>query len=168
MTSLQEIKNELLGYLEKNSCPAGARLITEYPDTEREFPLRKPCVAIGLGSAKITPGGMGGYLGTDGGAEGLFGSRIRLTLRFDLLVPSEQGGGVCHRLYEELCQALILEEGPVPFEEISCGELIFDSGSRAFRMTAEASFTAGFVKERTLTALGDFQVTLREDTDDKE
>lgn len=165
MERFEEIKEALVRYLQASPLLEGTRVRGEYANLRREFPLKQPWLVVGLSSARVSPAGMGGFLGEDpsGAEQGVFGSKIKLTLRFDLLVPAESGGARCPLLYEALCQLLILEPAPFPFEEMECGQVTYDPEGRAYSMTALASFTAGFVRRERMARISEFQVVRRED-----
>ena len=57
---------------------------------------------------------------------------MEVTLRLEIL--HRQDGNVCHRVFGDLCQRLLLEDGRPRVRELSCGGAAFDRESGAFRL----------------------------------
>lgn len=111
---------------------------------------------MGIGQIELAPGGLGGYWGASA-TDSLYGSGAMITVRFDLYAPLAAGGDGCHSLYEALCDRLLLRKNAFGFLRLTCGEVGFDKGASANRLTALGTL-------RTALMLRDESVPIREFT----
>lgn len=157
MIQLEELKNKLCRYL---TGRLDAAVVGEYPAAHRTGPPAKTVVGIGIAQVKAVGTGISSYLGRDGQGEDLRGRRLEVVLRFDILAPAGEPG--CHALFTKLCEALLLEEAPVPVDELWCGELSYDRSALGLRMTANARVTALLSKNEEAGEIREIQLVRRE------
>lgn len=159
MRSLIELKGAVAGFLAAHPAFGGAKVLQAYPAAEREYPLRRPVVAVGLDSVRASQGGFGGYLGEE--REGsVYGRVLDVTLRFDIYGKSDAPPEECHALYESLCSALMLEEAPFGFIRLWCGAPEPDKAARAVRLTARGTVRGALTALEYGLAAGGFDVRL--------
>lgn len=141
--SVCALKATLLDYLRPLPAFRQAKLLEEFPAGAREYPLRVPTLAVGIDGVEASSGGLGGYWGEEEtGAASIYGKALTLTLRFDLLCDPGKGGSACHLLWEALCAALMLEQCPLPFQRLWCGQLEYDKALSLNRLTARGTLRA--------------------------
>lgn len=126
-----------------------------FPAARRDFPLRRPVVAVGLDSVEAAPGGFGGYWGERDG-QPLAGTGARITLRFDLYATD--GGEALPRLYEALCDHLLLRGSPFGFRRLWCGAVAYDKTADAHRMTARATLDGALLYDEQALPLAGFEL----------
>lgn len=158
MDSITELKYRVADYLRNNGSLAAAKVMTAFPSSQRDFPLIKPVVAVGLEGVELTPGGFGGYWGENSG-ESLYGSGAAITLRLDLYCPLSQSGDGCHDLYEAICDRLMLRQNPFGVLKLRCGEISYDKLACANRLTALCTLRAGLTIQDENVPIEHFQVT---------
>ena len=156
--SIGALKQALAQYLQGVPALKQAKLLTEYPAAEREYPLKAPVVAVGLDAMEVLPGGLGGYWGEQQDLTAVYGRALELTIRFDFLCAPKQGGAACHELWEAVCTALALEQCPFAFQKLWCGQLEFDKTLSANRLTARASLRALLARSDSVLPIGSFKV----------
>lgn len=150
--AVKNLLDGLCDLLDRELAPAV--VTTRYPYQQRRLPPDRPIVWLGV--EKITaPGspfspylGEGpGPAGTGGYAEktGKIGRELELTVRAEIL--DRQDGDACHRVFGELCEALLLAAGRPWVKELSCGPLAFDRGAGAFRLVCKAALRAVLTQE---------------------
>lgn len=148
MESVSELKREVAGYLRGQEGLQGARILEAFPAAQRDFPLKKPVVAVGIDGVEAASEGFGDYWG-DNGTDRLHGAGAVITLRFDLYMPTGAGGGGLHPLYEALCDCMLLRQNPFGVQKLSCGDTGYDKAAGANCLTARARLrSAMLVKER--------------------
>jgi len=163
MSTMTALKQEILAYLEGLSGPLHtARITAEYPDALRACPLKKPVVAVGLESVELTEGGFGGYYGKDPQSADLFGRAALVTVRLDILCPTAQGGEGCHRLYEALCDALLLSRTSFGFYRLRCEDIRHDRDCMANHLRVLGSLRGAVTKGDDSLAVREFDLRRRE------
>lgn len=73
MESVSELKREVAGYLRGHEGLQGARILEAFPAAQRDFPLKKPVVAVGIDGVEAASEGFGDYWG-DNGTDRLHGA----------------------------------------------------------------------------------------------
>ena len=110
-----------------------AEVATDYPWEQRRLPLDRAVVWLGVEKITALGDGFAPYLGEEKGtAAQVTGREVEVTLRLEIL--HRQDGNVCHRIFGDLCQRLLLEDGRPRVRELSCGGAAFDRESGAFRL----------------------------------
>lgn len=152
---MDEVKNLLEGLeklLDRELAPAA--VTTRYPYQQRALPHDR--VVVWLGVEKIAAAGspFAPYLGEgpgpagageNAGEVGTLGRELELTVRIEIL--HRQDGAACHRVFGELCEALLLTNGRPWIKELSCGPLSFDREAGAFRLVCKACLRAVLTQE---------------------
>jgi len=132
---------ELEALLEKRLAPAA--VTTEYPFQQRKLPPDRPVVWLGVEKISAAGSCFSPWMGEEergSGGSALLGREVELTVRVEIL--DRYDGGACHRLFGELCQILLLEEGRPHVRELSCGSAAFDREAGAFRLVCKGSLRA--------------------------
>lgn len=161
MESITQLKHDVAAFLENTAGFEDAGVMAAFPAAQRDFPLRCPMVVVGLDRVEAAPGGFGGYWG-ERGEDSLSGSGARITLRFDLYAPAEMGGDCLHRLYEALCDRLLLRTTPFGFRRLWCGEIAYDKGAVGNRMTAFAALDAALLLRDETAPIERFDIRVKE------
>lgn len=152
---MKEVKTLLEGLrqlLDRELAPAV--VTTQYPYQQRKLPPDRPVVWLGV--EKITAPGspFAPYLGEgpgpagageNAGTTGAMGRELELVVRAEIL--DRQDGDACHRVFGELCEALLLTAGRPWVKELSCGSLTFDREAGAFRLVCKGSLRAVLTQE---------------------
>jgi len=155
---MKEVKHLLEGLrqlLDRELAPAV--VTTQYPYQQRKLPPDRPVVWLGV--EKITASGspFAPYLGEGPGPAGAgenaqiantasaMGRELELVVRVEIL--DRQDGDACHRVFGELCEALLLAAGRPWVKELSCGSLSFDREAGAFRLVCKAGLRAVLTQE---------------------
>lgn len=136
--SIGRLKEQVAEYLRRYGTLGRAEVFPAYPAAERRFPLKRPAVAVGLDAVEMEYAGLGGYWGQNG-AEALYGGGALITLRFDLFCPLAEGAEELHRLYEELCDLLMLRRNPFGFQRMGCGEVVCNRSAAANTLAVRAT-----------------------------
>lgn len=122
----------------------GAVVTTGYPFQQRSLPPDRPVVWLGVEKISAAGSCFSPWLGEkgegpDAGAE-VLGRELEIGLRVEIL--HRYDGGVCHRLFGELCQLLLLTRGRPQVRELSCGTAAFDREAGAFRLVCKGTLRA--------------------------
>ena len=136
----------LLEGLKRQLEPALAPAVVtcDYPYQQRRLPPDRPVVWLGV--EKLTaPGGPFAPCLGEGAPGGGLGRELELVVRAEIL--HRQDGDACHRLFGQLCQALLLEEGRPWVRELSCGPLAFDREAGAFRLVCKGTLRGLLARE---------------------
>lgn len=152
MEAVKNLLDGLKNLLDRELAPAV--VTTQYPCQQRRLPPDRPLVWLGV--EKITAPGspFSPYLGEGPGPNGAgqnagdggkLGRELELTVRIEVL--DRQDGDACHRVFGELCEALLLVTGRPWVKELSCGPLAFDRDAGAFRLVSKASLRAVLTQE---------------------
>lgn len=157
MESITQLKRQVADYLRNNGSLATAKVMTSFPSAQRDFPLKKPLVAVGLEGVELTPGGFGGYWG-ERGEQSLYGSSAAITLRIDLYCPVSHSGDGCHDLYETICDRLMLRQNPFGALKLGCGEIGYDKLAWANRLTVLCTLRAGLTVQDENVLIDSFRV----------
>ena len=96
----------------------GTAVTTDYPFQQRKLPSDRPVVWLGVEKLAAPGSSFAPYLGEQGEAA-VTGREVEVTLRLEIL--HRQDGNVCHRIFGDLCQRLLLEDGRPRVRELSCG-----------------------------------------------
>ena len=121
-----------------------AEVTTDYPWEQRRLPLDRAVVWLGVEKITALGDGFAPYLG-EGAPGGGLGRELELVVRAEIL--HRQDGDACHRLFGQLCQALLLEEGRPWVRELSCGPLAFDREAGAFRLVCKGTLRGLLARE---------------------
>ncbi len=127
----------------------GTAVTTDYPFQQRKLPSDRPVVWLGVEKLAAPGSSFAPYLGEQGEAA-VTGREVEVTLRLEILHRSD--GNACYRVFGELCQRLLLEEGRPRVRELSCGCVAFDRESGAFRLVCRGALT-GVLAQREESAL---------------
>lgn len=134
--ALPELLGELRDFLARGLPEA--EVTTDYPFQQRRLPPDRAVVWLGVEKLTARGGGFAPYLGEEKGtAVPVAGREVELTLRLEIL--HRQDGNACHRLFGQLCQRLLLEEGRPRVEELSCCGAAFDREAGAFRLVCKGT-----------------------------
>lgn len=162
METMAALKQSVVDYLARHGAGGAlqqARLVCEYPDMVRAYPLKQPVVAVGVESVALSDGGMGGYYGERGdGSASCYGKAAVVTMYFDIHCPPSQGGEGCHRLYEALCDLLLLGDCPYGFYRMHCDGIGYDKDTAANRLRATATLRGAVTKADTGMTVREFDV----------
>lgn len=139
--NITQLKAQVVDYLTNNGSLGAVRVLGAFGAVEREFPLKRPVVAVGLDAVELAPAGLGGYWG-ESAADALYGSGATIALRFDLYCPPDKGADGLHGIYEALCDRLMLRGNPFGVLRLSCGEVSFDRAASVNRLTVKAVLRA--------------------------
>lgn len=148
MKAVDSLLEGLRQLLDRELAPA---LVTcQYPCQQRKLPPDRPLVWLGVEKIAAPGGPFSPYLGEAEGplgnpSAGAVGRGLEVVLRVEIL--SRQEGGACHRLFGELCEALLLAGGRPWVTELSCGPLAFDREAGAFRLVCKAGLRAVLSRE---------------------
>lgn len=157
---------DLLAGLEKLLAAGlpGAEVTTQYPCQQRKLPPDKPLVWLGVERITAPGSPFAPFAG-----EGMVGERaagpgrdLEVAVRVDILDRRELGG--CYRVFGELCQLLLLEEGRPQLREFGCGEGTFDREAGAFRLRCKGTLRALLTREDERRPLEKIIVTKKEET----
>ena len=121
---------------------APAVVTCRYPYQRRRLPPDRPVVWLGVEKLTAPGGPFAPWLGADGGA---VGRELELVARVEIL--DRLDGDACHRLFGQLCQALLLEERRPWVRELSCGPLTFDREAGAFRLVCKGTLRGVLARE---------------------
>jgi len=157
MNNLSELRQEILQRLSQSERFAGVSLAAAYPPARRTDPVSGPVLALGVDSVQCAPGGLGGYWG-EREEQALYGSALEVTLRFDLYGPIPQGGEPLYRLYEALCDVLMLQRAVAGVEKLWCGELEQDKTALALHLPVKAALRAALTVPDSGSAVASVQV----------
>lgn len=133
----------------------GLTVTTQYPYQQRRLPPDRPVIWLGIEKIKAAGSCFSPWMGEEengSASTALLGREVELTVRVEIL--HRQEGSVCHRLFGELCQALLLAQGRPQVQELRCGEAAFQGEAGAFRLICQAQLRAVLrqsQEERTLT-----------------
>ena len=116
----------------------GTAVTTDYPFQQRKLPPDRPVVWLGVEKLAASGSSFAPYLGEQGEAA-VTGREVEVTLRLEILHRSD--GNACYRVFGELCQRLLLEEGRPRVRE-----------SGAFRLVCRGALT-GVLAQREESAL---------------
>lgn len=152
MDTVKNLLDGLRGLLDRELAPT--TVTTQYPYQQRRLPPDRPILWLGV--EKITASGspfapyLGEGPGPSGGGEiaetgGTIGRELELTVRAEIL--DRQDGDACHRVFGELCEALLLAAGRPWVKELSCGPLSFDRDTGAFRLVCKVVLRAVLTQE---------------------
>lgn len=152
MEMVKHLLDGLRGLLDRELAPAV--VTTQYPYQQRRLPPDRPIVWLGVEKIAAPgspfapylgetpgPGGTGDYAGQGG----TVGRELEVTARAEIL--DRQDGDACHRVFGELCEALLLAEGRPWVKELNCGPLSFDREAGAFRLVCKISLRAVLTRE---------------------
>lgn len=163
MDAVKSLLEGLRELLDRELAPAV--VTTQYPYQQRKIPSAQPVVWLGV--EKITAPGspFAPYLGEGAGpagsaAAGTMGRELELVVRAEIL--DRQDGDACHRVFGELCEALLLAPGRPWVKELSCGSLAFDREAGAFRLVCKGSLRAVLTREEEGRRLEKIIVTKEE------
>ncbi len=142
-----------------------ALVTADYPFFQRKLPPDQPVVWLGVEKITAPGAGLSPYLGEEpaqGGlpAAGAMGRELELGLRADIL--DRYDAGACHRIFGELCQFFMLEEGGPRVRDLSCGSLAFDREAGGFRLTCRGSLRAFLLYSEEAAAIGSIIVKKEE------
>lgn len=144
----------------------GAVVTTSYPFQQRRIPSEQPVIWLGVEKMAAAGGAFSPYLGEEDGEQpagvSVTGREVELTLRLEIL--HRQDGNVCHQLFGELCQRLLLEEGRPQVGELSCGGVAFDREAGAFRLVCKGTVRGVLTQGEESLPLREIQVVRREDS----
>lgn len=123
MNRFSALLAEITEYL--SSCFESGQIsvVQAFPGRARQHPPRKKMISAGIESIDFCGSPLGGP--------------VKITIRFDLLSPVD-GGGACHQMFHELCDALACGGGPFSVSRISSGGAAFEESQGALVMTARA------------------------------
>lgn len=146
---------DMIGSVVEEICAAlageGATAVAAYTGASMKN-YAVPVFAVGMAGTSAGTIGMCSYLGEQENAERgticeIYGKRMKMHIAMDIYAPRTGGQAVCAQQYEILQRAMLqkLPRG-LRTEEISSGEIGFDSATGMFRQrctaTMEAYFTA--------------------------
>lgn len=131
---LSGLKNALITYLRADMEFSGIRITPEYPSA-REYPMKKPVIAIGIDSAELR-GSLGSYMGMDDSG-GIYGSECLITMRFDILAP--EGGYDPCVLMEKLCDALMISRNDFGFLKLWSDACSWDKTAGGLKLSVKGS-----------------------------
>lgn len=127
----------------------GIIVTTQYPFQQRRLPPDRPVVWLGVEKIAAAGSCFSPWMGEEengSGSSALLGREVELTVRVEIL--HRQDGSICHRVFGELCQALLLAEGRPQVRELSCGPAAFDREAGAFRLVCRGSLRAVLRRSR--------------------
>lgn len=148
METITALKASIMQFLQDSHRFGGVGLVSRFPASERDFPLKRPMIAVGIDSVELGCGGLGGYYGEQQGGS-VYGSTAVVTLALEIFAPAREGGDRCHALFEALCDVLVLGQNPFCIGKLACGGVAFDGAVGGNRLAAKASLRVG------LTAMED-------------
>jgi len=158
--SIGHLKDAIISYLGRDGRFSGARIIGEFPDTEHPGALCNPVIVVGLSRVDIIPGGFGDYYGENlGSGGGLYGKSANVTIYFDIYSPSDSGAQPGERLYETLCDALIIAPSPFGFTRMWLGAISGDRSSASNRIRVCATLRGALTGLETGLSLESIIVT---------
>lgn len=160
LDSLTRLREEIAAYLEADGRFTGCKIMTAYPGRKRDYPVRKPVLAIGLDAVEAK-GSLGGFL-TAGAEADLYGAAVAVTLRFDLFTPAE-GESNPYILLDALWERLLIEEGPFGFLSFSNAGMAWDSVTEANRLTAKGTLQLLLSRRDETAFLEELRVVRKED-----
>lgn len=169
MDAVKHLLDGLRVLLDRELAPAV--VTTQYPYQQRRLPPDRPIVWLGVEKitapgSPFTPylGESPGLSGSDenAGDNGKLGRELELVVRAEIL--DRQDGDACHRVFGELCEALLLTAGRPWVKELSCGPLAFDREAGAFRLVCKASLRAVLTQEEEGRRLEKIVVKKEENT----
>lgn len=135
------VEQELAG--QEEAGEKAAVVTTDYPYQQRSLPPDRPVVWLGVEKISAAGSCFSPWMGEkEGGSSGeaVLGRELEIGLRAEIL--HRYDGGACHRLFGELCQALLLSEKKPQVRELSCGAAAFDREAGAFRLVCKGSLRA--------------------------
>ena len=167
--ALPALLEDLRSYLERGLPEA--LVTTSYPFRQRALPPEQPVVWLGVEKVSAAGSGFAPYLGEEKGtAPGrpaeVTGRELQLVLRLEILHRGD--GNVCHRLFGELCQRLLLDEGRPWVQELGCGEAAFDREAGAFRLVCKGTLRGILSRSEAYRPLEELRVVREEGSPAKE
>lgn len=144
MESIRELRRAVALYLRGQDGLLDGEVLEAFPAAQRDFPVKKPLIAVGIEAVETAPQGLGGYWG-ERGEERLHGAGAVITLRFDLYCPVGVTAGGLHELYEGLCDCLLLRGSPFHVGRLWCGDTAYDKLAGALHMTARAEIRSALL-----------------------
>lgn len=135
---------------------AGAEVTTRYPCRQRGLPPDRPLVWLGVEAVAAEGSPFAPFEGEGTGRE------LEVTVRVDILDRREPES--CFRVFWELCQLLLLEEGRPQLRELRCGEAAFDREAGAFRLRCRGTLRGLLTREEEARPLERIIVEKKEET----
>lgn len=159
MDSLTGLRREIAACLEADGRFDGCKVVTSYPAKRRDYPVRKPVLAVGLDAAEAK-GSLGGFLAAEPGAD-LYGAAAAVTLRFDLFFPAEGADTDPYGLLDALWERLLIGENAFGFLSFRSEGMVWDSVTEANRLTAKGTLPLVLSRRDESASLEEFRVARR-------
>ncbi|MDR2909447.1 MAG: hypothetical protein LBU86_06170 [Oscillospiraceae bacterium] len=135
MNDLTALRDKLVRLLALE-LSGGCDVMAAWPE-ERVPPAGRPFLCAGIEGVALTPSGLLGFGSISRENPGL----VTVTLRLDLYRPGSGADGL-HRLYEELCGALLRNAPQIGLQEITCEPLCREEARRSWRLPVKAVLKA--------------------------
>ncbi|MBC8570536.1 hypothetical protein [Zongyangia hominis] len=135
---LYQLKAQVRDLLAAGGIP-DADILCEFPAGGRSYPLRRPCICVGLRAVTLSEGAMGSFVGLGENGEQLFGRKMAVELRFDIYLPKSWEKD-CHYYFCALCD-LMTEKLP-DLGKMWCGEMCATAQNDGFTLPCYAALTA--------------------------
>lgn len=115
--------------------------VADFSKDNKETPLKKVTVSVGVGSAEFSQAALGGFLGCDAAGEGeRFGKAIKAEIGFRIFAPLSCEGADCYNAFSRIAQRLY-HAGGMSF----CVESVFCRGVYYDRVNGAKVLDAGAV-----------------------
>ena len=135
---LYRLKEEVRDLIAQAGIPQ-MDILCEFPSKGRAYPLKRPCICVGLSSIQMGAGALGGFVGAQKEGAELFGKRLEVEFRFDIYLPKGWEEG-CHSYFCTLCDILT---GQLPdMEKMWCGEMSSTAQNDGFTLPCYARLSA--------------------------
>lgn len=119
MSVLSNAVQEVLHFLSGQESLSHVVFCEEYPAAQKDSPLRRVTVAIGLGQTGCTPDALGGFLGEREGRAWI-GYPWTLRIRLQIHAPNRMGAAACRKAFEHIWESLLFD-APFPITAAGCG-----------------------------------------------
>lgn len=156
MDNLTMLKERVAEHLRKLEGFPAAKILVAHPALQRELPLHRPVVAVGLEGVEVAPAGFGGYWGRRDGEDSLWGGGAAITLRLEVYCPRKEGMD-CHGIYEAVCDGL-MGHGLFGVQKVWCGRVEWDKTACANRLPVYATLSAALTHREAEPQADGFRV----------
>lgn len=146
MKPLTQLKEAVIRHIAAAPGLEDTAVFPAFPPSTGGRALSRAVVAVGVENIELEAVGLGAAWGGALDAAPQQGPGARVTLRLDVYAPMPMGGDGLHNLWESLCAALLPGAGnPFGVQRVWCGDMAWDSGHRAWRLTARATLHGAWI-----------------------